>query len=70
MRIYLAGGVSGNLKPFWRLVSQKLSQGMEYREAFDESMRIFLLVQKKYAGLPSRNERHPQDSQLDIRGGV
>ena len=29
MRIYLAGGVSGNLKPFWKMVAH----GMEWSEA-------------------------------------
>ena len=40
MRIYMAGEVSGNLKPFWKNVSARLAHGKQ--EAFDEAMKIFL----------------------------
>ena len=42
MKIYMAGGVSGNLKPFWKCVSAMVAQGVEYHEAFDRAMKIFL----------------------------
>lgn len=37
----MAGGVSGNLKPFWKNVSARLAHGKQ--EAFDEAMKIFLV---------------------------
>lgn len=58
MRIYLAGGVSGNLKPFWRIVAAMMSQGMSYEEAFDKAMKIYLAggesrhwIMANYAGI-------------------
>lgn len=77
MLIFMAGGVSGNLKPFWRYVSALLSQGMDYREAFDAAMKVFLAggesrhwIMEGYADISCRNERHTSNSGLDIRGGV
>lgn len=42
MILYMAGGVSGNLKPFWKMVAELTAKGMEYREAFDCAMKSFL----------------------------
>lgn len=42
MIVYLAGGVSGNLKPFWSAVCKAVDGGKKYEEATDESMQIFL----------------------------
>jgi hypothetical protein len=77
MRIYMAGGVSGNLKPFWKHVSAMLQQGYEYREAFDISMRVFLAgvesrhwIQEGYAGLSGGPELASFTGTKNIRGGV
>ena len=78
MKIYLAGGVSGNLKPFWKIVSAKLREGLEYREAFDFAMQVFLAgtesrrwILEGYADLSRGNERHSQNSRTPVRtGGV
>ena len=42
MKIYMAGGVSGNLKPYWKQLSSYLSFGCKYTEACDEAMKVFL----------------------------
>lgn len=78
MKIYMAGGVSGNLKPFWRILSAMLQQGIEYHEAFDEAMKIFLAggetrhwIQEGYTGVSCGNERDSRNSGTPVRiGGV
>lgn len=42
MIIYMAGGVSGNLKPFWSDVSELLNSGATFEKAKREAMQIFL----------------------------
>lgn len=76
MRIFMAGGVSGNLKPFWRYVSTLLLQGMDYREAFDAAMKVFLAggesrhwIQEGYAGLSRGPELASPPVPGNIRGG-
>lgn len=76
MLIYMAGGVSGNLKPFWKYVSAMLQKGVEYREAFDTGMKIFLAgvesrhwIQEGYADLSCGDEWFAQDSRRIVRGG-
>lgn len=77
MKIYMAGGVSGNLKPFWKMVSSLLSKGWKYDDAFNYAMKLFLAgtesrhwILKDYADLYGRDERNTQDSCLNIRGGA
>ena len=77
MKIYMAGGVSGNLKPFWKCVSVMLQRGYEYREAFDIAMKIFLAgvesrhwIQEGYADISCRSERSASYGLRNIRGGV
>lgn len=76
MRIYMAGGVSGNLKPFWKHVSAMLQQGYEYREAFDISMRVFLAgvesrhwIQEGYADFSRGSGVAAPTKPENIRGG-
>ena len=76
MLLYMAGGVSGNLKPFWRYCSQMLKQGYDYRTAFDEAMKIFLAgvesrhwIQEGYADLSRRSGVATPTVPENIRGG-
>lgn len=39
---YMAGGVSGNLKPFWNETAKKLMEGNDIKKASEDSMKIFL----------------------------
>ena len=41
----MAGGISGNLKPFWSDVSKRIRQGGTFDQAKDESMKLFLVSQ-------------------------
>lgn len=42
MVIYMAGVVSGNLKPFWNETAKKLMEGNDIKKASEDSMKIFL----------------------------
>lgn len=42
MRIFLAGGVSGNLKPFWKDTCSLMKNGKTFKEAKEDAMRIFM----------------------------
>lgn len=41
MRIYLAGGASGNLTPYFRVLSRLLEKGDKLKEAKEKAMRVF-----------------------------
>lgn len=41
MRIYLAGGVSGNLTAYFRVLSRLLEKGDKLKEAKEKAMRVF-----------------------------
>ena len=41
MIIYLAGGVSGNLTAYFRVLSRLLEQGNELKLAKEKAMRVF-----------------------------
>ena len=76
MLIFMAGGVSGNLKPFWKHVAALMQQGYEYREAFDLAMKIFLAgvesrhwIQVGYADLSRGHERNTRDSRTPVLNG-
>lgn len=45
MRMYMAGGVSGNLKPFWSGTRKLVQEGRGFEDATEESMRLFLAGQ-------------------------
>lgn len=51
MILYMAGGVSGNLKPLWKMVAELTVKGMEYREAFDYAMKLFLAGPHTYPNM-------------------
>lgn len=59
MRIFLAGGVSGNLKPFWSETCSRIKNGQNYKNATEGAMRLFL------AGGESRH--WIQDELLEIQ---
>ena len=42
MRLFMAGGVSGNLKPFWSEVAGRIRKGEPIDRAKDESIKAFL----------------------------
>ena len=42
MRLFMEGGVSGNLKPFWKNTCQRMKEGESFNTATEESMKIFL----------------------------
>lgn len=42
MKLFFAGAITGNLKPFWAEVSKRLSKGTDIERAKEESMKIFL----------------------------
>lgn len=42
VKIYMAGGVSANLNPFWKETCNRIEQGQTYENATEDSMRIFL----------------------------
>lgn len=53
MDMYLAGGISGNLKPMWSRTVEKLQDGMQYEEATEEAMRIYMAGNyPAYKGFP------------------
>ena len=42
MRLFMAGGISGNLKPFWSDVSKRIGRGEDIDQAKEEAIRAFL----------------------------
>ena len=42
VKIFLAGGVVGNLHPFWTRVSRRLEKGDTYTNACESEMKLFL----------------------------
>lgn len=42
MRIFMAGGISGNLKPFWSDAGKRIEQGESFRNATESAMKVFL----------------------------
>ena len=42
MKLYMAGGVTANLNPFWKETCKRMEQGQTYESATEDSMRIFL----------------------------
>lgn len=42
MKLYMAGGVTANLNPFWKETCKRMEQGQTYENATEDSMRIFL----------------------------
>ena len=50
MILYLAGGISGNLKPMWKRAAQRVGQ-VGYEKAVRDSCRYFL--QAENAGIGS-----------------
>ena len=42
MIVFLAGAVSGNLKPFWSMVARDVQDGKGYEKATEEAMQVFL----------------------------
>lgn len=50
MRLFMAGGVSGNLKPFWKDTCQRMKEGQTFASATDESMQTFLAGSARKGG--------------------
>lgn len=42
LRLFMAGGISGNLKPFWSDVSKRIGRGQQIDQAKGEAIRDFL----------------------------
>lgn len=42
MKLFMAGGVSGNLKPFWKDTIDIMNEGGNFKNAAGEAMQIFL----------------------------
>lgn len=42
MKIFMAGGITGNLKPFWKDTCEHMKNGASYEEATEEGMKVFL----------------------------
>ena len=57
MILYMAGGVSGNLKPLWKEACKRIKEGQTFTNATEDAMKIFL------AGGETRHWIH--DSLLD-----
>ena len=57
MKIFMAGGITGNLKPFWSDVSKRIAKGEKIENAEEEAMQCFLVGQQwlkqlaKYEGI-------------------
>ena len=47
----MAGGISGNLKPFWSDVSKRIIRGESFDRAREESMQLFLVSQNWFRQL-------------------
>lgn len=54
MILYMAGGVSGNLKPLWKETCRRMAEGQAFTNATEDSMKIFL------AGGESRHWIHDE----------
>lgn len=52
MILYLAGGVSGNLKPAWKIAAQLVGK-MQYEKAWEAACKYFLQVES--GGIGSSN---------------
>lgn len=57
MRLFMAGGVSGNLKPFWKNTCQKMNEGEPFQTAAEESMKIFLAGGSQDIGFRTNSSR-------------
>lgn len=42
MKIFMAGGIAGNLNPLWGNVCKQISKGNTFEQAVRESMKVFL----------------------------
>ena len=59
MKIYMAGGITGNLKPFWSGTCKKMAEGTRFSDAAGESMEVFLAgghISGKYQQLKEYQE--------------
>lgn len=45
MIIFMAGGVSGNLKPLWKDTCQRMRDGETFQKATEDAMKVFLVGQ-------------------------
>ncbi len=42
MKLFMAGGVSGNLKPFWKETCRRMAEGRTLTNATEDAIKIFL----------------------------
>lgn len=42
MKVFMAGGITGNLNPLWRGVSKRIANGESLLEASEKEMRVFM----------------------------
>ena len=42
MKLFMAGGVTGNLNPFWKEACRNMAEGQPFSNATEDAMKIFL----------------------------
>lgn len=68
MKLYMAGGVTANLNPFWKETCKRMEQGQTYENATEDSMRIFLAgggVKALDSGRTPRNSKKKKKRSRD-----
>ena len=75
MILYMAGGVSGNLKPLWKETCQRMAKGQAFTNATEDAMKIFLAggesrhwIQDELLEFQKKNELRRTDATLSRRG--
>ena len=70
MILYMAGGVSGNLKPLWKEACRRIKEGQPFTNATEDAMRIFLAgggVKALDPRFPSRISKKKRNAALSRR---
>lgn len=70
MILYMAGGVSGNLKPFWKETCRRMAEGQTLTNATEDAMKIFLAggrVKTLDSGRTPRECKKKRNSENDMR---
>ena len=77
MILYMAGGVSGNLKPLWKETCRRMAVGQTLTNATEDAMKIFLAggesrhwIQDELLENVKKNETRRMICESFLRGGI
>jgi len=70
MKLFMAGGVSGNLKPLWKETCRRMAEGQAFTNATEDAMKIFLAeegVKTLDTRRTPRERKKKRNSENDMR---